>query len=295
MVTIESIVKRELRSFINEVEIEPSDVAVDNICKSEKFCSAQGKITFGQLKAIVDSATKKRIFVHLGEGGYKATLRLLPWFIPQIAFAGVAGSITRAINKIIRPALESTESYKTWWGKAIMKSFDVVEGEIGVADPLSKIFFISDGLMTLLNEKYKIKFARYIAELASEQPDDTIVPDYFVENELRKWLNEKFLLNPPLPPKKIESNVEGLPFNQEMKEGYKFRTFKPTIKSEELKWHFDDQDREVTILESNGWEIQFDNQIPKLLKENDVIFIPKGMYHRVIKGNGDLKIKIIEY
>jgi hypothetical protein len=184
-------------------DINPSGRAIKNICDSEKFCKAQGKITFGQLKAIVDSSTKKRIFVHLGEGGYKATLRLLPWFIPQIAFAGVAASITRAINKIIRPALEDTETYKTWWGKAIMKSFDIVEGEIGIDDPLSKIFFISDGLMTLMNHKYKIKFAKYISEIASQKPDDEVVPDYFVENELRNWLNDKFLLNPPLPPKNI--------------------------------------------------------------------------------------------
>jgi len=118
-----------------------------------------------------------------------------------LLLAGAAASITRAINKIIRPALEDTETYKTWWGKAIMKSFDIVEGELGVEDPLSKIFFISDGLMTLMNEKYKVKFARYISEMASQKPDDEVVPDYFVENELRNWLNEKFLLDPPLPPK----------------------------------------------------------------------------------------------
>jgi hypothetical protein len=29
----------------------------------------------------------------------------------------------------------------------------------------------------------------------------------------------------------------------------------------------------------------------KLVKENKV-FIPKGVYHRVIKGEGDLKVKI---
>ena len=181
--------------------IEPSDRAIKNICDSEKFCKAQGKITFGQLRGLVDSATKKRIFYHLGEGGYKATLRLLPWFFPQITFAGVAASITRAINKIIKPALEDTDSYKTWWGKAIMKSFNVVEGELGIDDPLSKVFFISDGLMTMLSNTYKIKFARYIAEIANEKSDDEIVPEYFVENELRNWLNHKFLLDPPLPPK----------------------------------------------------------------------------------------------
>jgi hypothetical protein len=181
--------------------IEPSNRVIKNICDSEKFCKAQGKITFGQLKALVDSATKKRIFYHLGEGGYKATLRLLPWFFPQIALAGVAASITRAINKIIRPALEDTETYRTWWGKAILKSFDVVEGEISVNDPLSRIFFISDGLITMMNDKYKMKFARHISEIASQMPDDEIVPEFFVENELRRWINDKFLLNPPLSPK----------------------------------------------------------------------------------------------
>ena len=189
--------------LITEVEdIEPSRSAVRNICDSEKFCNAQGEITFGQLKALVESTTKKRLLQHVGEGGVKATIRMMPWFLPQLIIAGAIGSAARAINKIIRPTLEETTSYKTWWGRAVMKSFDIVEGELGLRDPLSKIFFISDGLMTMMDDKYKIKFAKYIAELASDQPDDEVVPEYFVENELRKWVNDKFLLNPPLPPKR---------------------------------------------------------------------------------------------
>jgi hypothetical protein len=182
-------------------QIEPSDVAVQNICNSEKFCSAQGKITFGQLRAIVESATKKRIFKHVGEGGFKATLRILPWFLPQLTIAGFIGSATRALNKIFRPTLTETTKYRTWWGKAVMKAFDLVEGDLNLEDPLSRIFFISDGLMTMLDEKYKLKFAQYIANIASLQPDDKEVPEFFVENELRRWLNEKFLLDPPLGPK----------------------------------------------------------------------------------------------
>ena len=200
-VIIERIVRKNLRQYINESEINPSDSAVKNICDSEKFCSAQGKITFGQLKALVESGSRKRIFKHVGEGGYKATLRLLPWFIPQLAFAGFTGSIIRAVNKILRPTLQETTNYKTWWGKVIMRSFDLAEGELNLKDPLTSIFFISDGLLTLMDDKYKIRFARYIAELASEMPDDQEVPEFFVENELRHWLNEKFLLDPPLQPK----------------------------------------------------------------------------------------------
>jgi len=189
-------------SFVTlKEDIEPSSKAVKNICDSKKFCKAQGKITFGQLRELVENAKSDRLFLHIGEGGYKATLRLLPWFFPQLAIAGFTGSLIRAFNKVFRPTLEETTGYKTWWGKTVMKIFDLVEGEIGTTDPLSRIFFISDGLMTMLDDKLKVKFARYIADIASEKPDDEEVPEFFVENELRHWLNEKFLLDPPLSPK----------------------------------------------------------------------------------------------
>lgn len=181
--------------------LKPSQVAIKSICDSQKFCSSQGKITFGQLRALVKEATSKRLAKNVGEGGYKAIIRLLPWFLPQLSLAGFLGSSLRALNKILRPTITETTNYRTWWGKAVMKSFDLVEGDLKTVDPFSRIFFISDGLMTLMNERYKVKFANYIADIASIEPDDKEVPDYFVENELRKWINDKFLLDPPLPPK----------------------------------------------------------------------------------------------
>ena len=166
----------------NMGDIEPSKTAIKNICDSEKFCNSQGKITFGQLKSLVENATSKRLTLHVGEGGFKAILRILPWFLPQLALAGFVGSTIRAIDKILRPTITETTNYKTWWGRAVMKSFNLVEGELGIDDPLSKIFFISDGLMTMMDDKYKLKFAKYISELASEKTDNEVVPDYFVEN-----------------------------------------------------------------------------------------------------------------
>jgi hypothetical protein len=198
------ISEEQLQKIIEN--IEPSKTAVKNICDSEKFCKSQGKITFGQLKALVESATKKRIFKHVGEGGVKATIRVLPWFVPQLFIPGMIAASVRAINKILTPSLTETENYKTFWGKVILKSFKIAEGEINLSDPLSKIFFISDGLLTMMDDKYKVKFAKYIANLASNKPNDEEVPDYFVENELRKWVNDKFLLNPPIPPKISDSD-----------------------------------------------------------------------------------------
>ena len=217
METVKYITKKNLKNFVNEVEITPSKVAMDNVCSTKKICDAQGKITFGQLRELVESGTRKRILTHMGEGGYKATLRLLPWFIPQIVLAGFAATWVRVANKLLRPTLEETTNYKTWWGKTILKIFDLVEGELNASDPLSKIFFISDGLMTMLDNKYKIKFSNYIANIADEKLDDEIVPDYFVENELRHWLNEKFFLDPPLQPKKIKDNTEETSLTEEYK------------------------------------------------------------------------------
>ena len=40
--------------------------------------------------------------------------------------------------------------------------------------------------------------------------------------------------------------------------------------------------------------MQFDNQLPRLLNEGDIVFIKRKDFHRVIKGNGDLVLKITE-
>ena len=194
---MKEIIRQILKEETEKI-VEPSDRVVRSICDAKQFCSAQGPITFGQLKSIVENAMGKRIALHVGEGGYKATLRLLPWFLPQLALAGFLGATLRAMNKIFKPILTETTNYKTWWGRTILNIFNLVEGELNPRDPFSKIFFISDGLMNMLDEENKVKFARYIAEVASEMPDEEPVPEFFVENKLRKWVNQRFLLDPPL-------------------------------------------------------------------------------------------------
>jgi hypothetical protein len=199
-----TITEQQYKILVEDAQIEPSKTAVKNICTAEKFCSSQGKITFGQLRALVEAGKKERLLKHIGEGGFKAMIRIVPWFLPQAAIAGFIGSTARALNKLFKPALTETESYKTWWGKVVLKSFKLSEGELNLEDPFSRIFFISDGLMTMLDDKYKVKFANHISDIASSMDDNTEVPELFVENELRKWINDKFFLDPPLPEKIIQ-------------------------------------------------------------------------------------------
>jgi hypothetical protein len=66
------------------------------------------------------------------------------------------------------------------------------------------------------------------------------------------------------------------------------RTFKDSTDSEDFKWHRDPEDRRVIAIEETDWEIQLDNELP--LSLNKEVFIPKETFHRLIKGNGDLKI-----
>ena len=186
--------------------VAPSRDVTENICKVRGFCKAQGPITFGQLKALVEAATSKRIASDIGRGIFKSLWRIIPFFLPQVLFAALGITATRALNKIITPALKDTKGYKRWWGKVVLKAMDIAEGDYipDVAlgdDPLSKIFFVSDGLLEMIRDKYKLKFARYVADVAASQPDDEPVPDWFVENLLRDYLNQKFLLDPPLGPK----------------------------------------------------------------------------------------------
>jgi hypothetical protein len=76
--------------------------------------------------------------------------------------------------------------------------------------------------------------------------------------------------------------------------GVKIREFSENVDPEELKWHWDTYDRICIPLESNGWQFQYDNELPFPMEINKSIEIKSDEYHRIIKGNGSLKILIIE-
>lgn len=85
-----------------------------------------------------------------------------------------------------------------------------------------------------------------------------------------------------------------LPFKQTIEDGVKTRVFDKNIDDHELQWHRDERDRIVEVVKGSGWKFQMDDELPRTLKEGDRFTIPSEVYHRVIKGNGDLVIKIKE-
>ena len=43
------------------------------------------------------------------------------------------------------------------------------------------------------------------------------------------------------------------------------RTFSKDVNKLELVWHQDAEDRDIEVLEGEGWQMQFDNELPCLL------------------------------
>lgn len=70
------------------------------------------------------------------------------------------------------------------------------------------------------------------------------------------------------------------------------REFKLSIPDKELIWHLDKEDRIVSVVKGSNWKLQLDNELPVTLEEGKEYFIPKLTYHRVIKGNDKLIIKL---
>ena len=87
--------------------------------------------------------------------------------------------------------------------------------------------------------------------------------------------------------------METKPYNdKQISENSKIRVFKSDVDSGELKWHRDRETRIVEVIEGSGWLLQMDNELPVEMVKGQEYLIPEGIYHRTIKGNGDLKIKI---
>ena len=80
------------------------------------------------------------------------------------------------------------------------------------------------------------------------------------------------------------------PFDEHIEGNVYIRTFSSDVNPGELKWHWDDEDRIIESINETDWMFQFDNQLP--IKLEGKIEIKKGVWHRLIKGNSDVRIKI---
>ena len=88
------------------------------------------------------------------------------------------------------------------------------------------------------------------------------------------------------------------PFDDFEKSIYKHvftRVFKQNVKKEQLIWHKDRKDRVVKVIYGTGWKLQMDNDLPFELELGQNYYIKKENFHRLHKGNSELKLEIKEY
>jgi hypothetical protein len=82
-----------------------------------------------------------------------------------------------------------------------------------------------------------------------------------------------------------------LPFKEENIGGDVFiREFSQNTNGEDFFWHRDREDRIIESTHETNWLFQLDNQLP--IKISGKIYIPRGVFHRLIKGSGDLFLKV---
>ena len=85
--------------------------------------------------------------------------------------------------------------------------------------------------------------------------------------------------------------LSGKPYTEfKDKEGDVTRLFYERVNPQKLKWHMDDEDRIIQALHKNNWQFQLEDQLPVPL--NKPIFIERHQWHRLIKGDGSLMIKV---
>ena len=84
------------------------------------------------------------------------------------------------------------------------------------------------------------------------------------------------------------------PFLAEYQPEGEVREFFVDRDDEEFVWHRDHEEREIEILEGEGWQFQYENCLPCLLEPGMIFDIPEGEYHRLIRGCNNLKVRIIK-
>ena len=80
------------------------------------------------------------------------------------------------------------------------------------------------------------------------------------------------------------------PFDEKIENDYYIRTFTSETDEAEFVWHRDKEDRIIEATHETNWMFQKDNELP--INFDKKIFIEKMVWHRVIKGDGDLELKI---
>jgi hypothetical protein len=179
-----------------------------------KYLQEKGKkFTFGMLYALFLDAQKAKSKTDIKTGVIKAIHRIAPMalapFFPIIAILGYILGTSRAFNKVIAPILaDPGKDFPTFLNKLITSSMKIAEGEIiPTKDRFSRAFVVSDNLVSAIKEDVLREFSRYLSDKMSRKNPDQEVPEHYIENQLKAYLNKRFDVDPEIPLRESQNTL----------------------------------------------------------------------------------------
>ena len=162
--------------------------------------------TFGILNAIFKDAidTKKKTNLKKDIFGMLPVvipLSLTPFF-PILAVIGTIVGSSRLAHRVfdtIFTYLEPQSKYTDFLKKTIDTYMMLPEGNIPLKDRFSRAFVVSDRLIEALKPEVVDNFTTFISEKMSKEENSKVVPENYIENELKAYLNDNFDITPEIP------------------------------------------------------------------------------------------------
>ena len=171
------------------------------------YLNSKGKdFTFGILGAIFRDAKEAKIAQETKKAVLSAIPRALPMalapFFPIMAIVGLLFGSTRLFNRITKPIFQNMDSdskYVDFLKSFVKVAAKVPEGEVDVKDRFTRVFVVEDRLIDALKPEVVDAFTNYLSKKMIEEPENNPVPDHYIENELKKYLNDNFDVTPEIP------------------------------------------------------------------------------------------------
>jgi hypothetical protein len=164
------------------------------------------KFTFGILQSIFKDAIRAKKLTGIKRGIYNIIpsvipLALAPWY-PILAIIGSVFGASRIFHKIFDPIFEYLNphsKYTDFLKKMIDVYMIIPEGELPIKDRFTRAFVVSDRLVEAIKPDVLEEFSKYLSNKMSNEQSDKEVPDHYIENELKSYLNERFDIDPNIP------------------------------------------------------------------------------------------------
>jgi hypothetical protein len=180
------------------------------------YLDQYGKVKFGMLKQFYNDAIGYKKKREYKKGFAKFLIRAIPIAIAPIFFpiwllAQILGT-TRAINKILIPTLKMN-NFDSFLKNLIVRTMNFAEGDIKPLlgrDYFYDVFHVNDGLINMVKQEHVYEFAAYISKEIQNKNDDQIVPNFWLDDEFRKWLNSKFNLDLPVGDDMIKNKTNSI-------------------------------------------------------------------------------------